>query len=227
MKNDERLMQKYLEQNHIPDFFDTADLPFVLCQYKKGEVLNARRNTAAYLQFLVKGAVQIYSIQVDGSKSPVCLLDSFSLLGDIEFCGDIELPFFIEAASDIICVELSLNGMKDKLLNDNRFLRLLLKSVTRKLSLFARSEVQYSSVEEKLLAYLKYERPDHSLHGVEATAVQLRCSRRQLQRALQSLAETCIIEKIGKGRYRLNESGIHDDGINEVVLSTEWEKEIH
>ena len=190
-------------QYHILDLFDTTDLPFVLCRYKKDEVLNARRDTTTYLQFLVKGAVQICSLQEDGGKSPVCLLDSFSLLGDIEFCGDIDLPFFIEAASDIICVELSLNGIKDKLLNDNRFLRLLLKSVIRKLSLFARSEVQYSSVEDKLLAYLKYERPDHSFHGVEATAVQLRCSRRQLQRVLQSLTEMNIIEKTGKGRYRL------------------------
>ena len=43
--------------------------------------------------------------------------------------------------------------------------------------------------------------------GMESATLQLRCSRRQLQRVLKKLCLQGKIEKVGKGRYRLAADG--------------------
>lgn len=201
--HDEKILERYINLYHIYEIFDTKNLTFRLYQYERGEILNYNRDFSNHLQFLVSGAVQIYSIRGDGSRYPLCLLNDFTLLGDMEFCGETSLPFLVEATKKVMCIELPLYDFKNILLNDNTFLRFLLRSVGHKLALFSKSEASFSNLEEKLLHFLKYDCPDHQFQGVEATVIQLRCSRRQLQRLLKSLTERQIIEKKGKGIYRL------------------------
>ena len=201
--HDEKMLERYINRYHINEIFDTKNLTFRLYQYERGEILNYNRDFSNHLQFLVSGAVQIYSIRGDGSRYPLCLLNDFTLLGDMEFCGETSLPFLVEATRKVMCIELPLYDFRNALLNDNAFLRFLLRSVGHKMALFTQSEAAFTSLEEKLLHFLKYDCPDHQFQGVEATAIQLRCSRRQLQRLLKSLTEKGIIEKRGKGIYRL------------------------
>ena len=52
---------------------------------------------------------------------------------------------------------------------------------------------------------MRYQRPDHTIMGVEDTAFRLNYSRRQLQRVLRKLTAEGIVKKISKGRYKLNE----------------------
>ena len=201
--HDEKILERYINLYHIYEIFDTKNLTFRLYQYERGEILNYNRDFSNHLQFLVSGAVQIYSIRGDGSRYPLCLLNDFTLFGDMEFCGETSLPFLVEATKKVMCIELPLYDFKNILLNDNTFLRFLLRSVGHKMALFTESEASFSNLEEKLLHFLKYDCPDHQFQGVEATVIQLRCSRRQLQRLLKSLTERQIIEKKGKGIYRL------------------------
>lgn len=118
------------------------------------------------------------SIRKDGSRCPLCYLEEFILLGDMELCGEKSPILFVEISKRTIFVELSLYEYRDTLLNDNTFLRYLLHSVAHKMAFLAQSEVSYSSQEEKLLHYLKYDCPDQQIRGgVEAVSIHLRCSR--------------------------------------------------
>ena len=200
---DEELLKQYLMQYQIEALFDTKALPFCLCQYERGEILNYIKDINHLFQFVVSGALQIYSIRSDGSRYPLCYIDEFTLLGDMEFCGEDSLPFLVEAAKRVVCVELPLYECRTALLNDNTFLRYLLHSISHKLALFSQAEASFSNLEEKLLHYLKYNCPHQQFQGVETTAIHLHCSRRHLQRLLSSLTEKHIIEKTGKGTYRL------------------------
>ena len=59
---------------------------------------------------------------------------------------------------------------------------------------------------------MKRNAPAFELNGIEAAVLQLRCSRRQLQRVLKKLCETGQVEKTGKGRYRWKkEAGQNDE----------------
>ncbi len=198
-----KLLNLYLERHKIESLFDTKALSFRLCQYERGEILNNIHSPSLFLQFVVEGAVYIYFIRDDGSRSPVCLTTEFTLLGDMEFCGETSLSFLIEAHRKVICVELPLYEYRNTLLNDNRFLRFLLQSISHKMALMSKAEVPFTNLEEKLLHYLRCDCPSHQFQGVETMAIHLHCSRRQLQRILKSLTAQEILEKQGKGIYSL------------------------
>ena len=205
--HDDELLQQLLTKHGILNLFETTELPFRLYQYDKGEIIRCVRDSAFFLQFFVQGSIQIYSIRSDGSQYPICFLRDFTVLGDMEFCGaDSQTTILVEVREPTLCVELPLHGYQEKLQNDNTFLRFLLHAVVRKLSLVSQSEAAFSNLEEKLLHYLTYECDNHQFQGVECTAFHLRCSRRQLQRLLKSLTEQGMIEKLGKGSYRLRQS---------------------
>lgn len=203
--NNKKLLEHYLTKYKIPDYFDTKNLNFTLTAYDKGELINYIRDTSSYIQFLVKGNIQLYSLTDSGRKSPLSIIDPFCLLGDMEFSGETSLPFTMEASTQIICVELLINDIKEKLEHDIKFLHLVVKQLSVKLATIARIDSEYNSVEEKLLAYMKYGCRDHSINGMEHVSIHLRCSRRQLQRVLKKFLEQGIIEKEGKGKYRLTD----------------------
>lgn len=155
------------------------------------------------LKFVMKGAFKIYGIKHDGSVSPVTYNDEFTILGEIELCNDTESPFFVEAKNTVMCLEIPIDSNKESLLNDNCFLRFLLKSVSRKMMMATEFQERGSTLEEKLIYYMKKECDDNIIKGVEHTAFLLKSSRRQLQRVLKKLVEDDVIEKVGKGCYKL------------------------
>lgn len=201
--NDEKCLNSYLEQYQIRSLFDTKGLVFRLYQYDKGEILNHVHDAADYLRFVVDGTVRIYSVRRDGSYYPIGLTEGLTLLGDMEFCGETSLPLVVEVVKKVTCVELPLHEYRVALQDDTTFLKHLSRFIAHKLAMFVQSEAPFSSIEEKLLHYMKYDCPKGQFKGVEAVATHLRCSRRQLQRLLRSLTEQGKVEKIGKGSYRL------------------------
>lgn len=201
--NDAELLQSYIETYEIQTLFDTQDLTFCLYEYERGEVLNFIMDSTEHLLFLVDGEAQIYSVREDGSRYPLCYITPLTLLGDMEFCGEHSLPFLVEATKKASCVELSLHSCRDRLLNDNTFLRYLLGSITRKNALTIRFDASFATLEERFLYYLSHDCENGIMHGVEVAATYLHCSRRQLQRILKQLTKQGRIEKCGKGIYRL------------------------
>lgn len=62
-------------------------------------------------------------------------------------------------------------------------------------------EQNFMSLEEKVIAYMKYQCDDRILRRIEKTSEILHCSRRQLQRVLHELVEKDILTKLSKGVY--------------------------
>ena len=56
---------------------------------------------------------------------------------------------------------------------------------------------------ERLRSYMTYQCENRSFKGLEKAAEILRCSPRQLQRVVNQLEEEGVLEKVGKGSYRL------------------------
>lgn len=203
--HDKELLQKAILDLDMQSIFNVDRLKPILCSYKKGELLTGPHIRQQYLLFLVSGIVQIYGIGIDGRKIPVNLVKKGSLIGDVEFCNARNSKLFSEAVKDILCVGISVPEYRDVLENDIRFLKFLLSTISSKVYLTSVSDSPEISVEEKLLHYMKEECPGHVMKGIEHATLRLRCSRRQLQRVLKDLCEQGIIEKLGKGSYRLME----------------------
>ena len=175
----------------------------MLFRSEKGERLDIL-NPEEYLSFLVNGSIEISANRADGTSYPIGYLDSFTCIGDMEFCGKRDDTHQIEARTTALCIVLPLGTAKEFLLDDNRFLRYLLTSVTEKLMLYSSSQSNFSTLEEAFLSYLSKRCPDQTFSGVEKMAMQLHCSRRQLQRVLKKLLEEGQLVKLSKGSYRLS-----------------------
>lgn len=193
----------WVEREKIQDYFDTKDLEFQANEYEKGEFITSPYISPGQVLFLVEGVVQIYSLRNDGGISPISQTTKLALLGDMEFCTQEPSLFFVEAKTRVVCLTLSIDKYREELNRDLRFLHALLQSFLNKLKIFSSINVVALTIEERVLLYMKTLSPNGELQGIETATVQLRCSRRQLQRVLKKLCDEGEVEKIGKGHYRL------------------------
>ncbi len=200
-------IEKWVAQYRIRDWFDTPRLEFGACWYEKGEYLASPSRVTDLLQFVVRGTVQIYGVREDGGLSPVNQVDSPTLIGDIEYSQRGRPPFFAQAKTRVLCVTLPVERWRSVLDRDLRFLHRLLQAYAEKLQIFACMDVSAPTVRQRVLLYLQNSAPGAELRGVDAAVLQLRCSRRQLQRVLRQLCAEGQLEKLGKGRYRLRGPG--------------------
>lgn len=200
---DKKLLAYWLEKSGTADCFSTPGLSFSLRRYEKGESVTVPGKRLEELLFVVEGTVRIYGIRSNGSISPVNQQSAPLLLGDLEFSKGGEPPFFTDAVTPLTCLALPVRQYEKQLRQDVPFLQMLLRSYGEKLRLFAFVDVPAETIEERVLLYLRHVCPSHELRGIEAAVLQLRCSRRQLQRVLAKLCASGEVEKLGKGRYRL------------------------
>lgn len=196
-------VDRWLRRSEVGGWFDIPELTFALARFARGEYLTAPGRPLPDLLFVVQGTVQIYGVRLDGRLVPVNLAQSPTLLGDMEFATRGPAPFFAQARTEVLCLCLPLEPCRDRLARDVKFLHRVLQSFAEKLLFFSAVDLPAATTEERVLFYLQHSAPDHTLQGVEAATLLLRCSRRQLQRALKKLCEAGRVEKTGKGRYRL------------------------
>ena len=202
--NDPAHLESIISRHELLKHLYSLPLNFSRLQYEKGEFITSPDKPIENLTFVVKGSIQIYDISPEGRKIPLTLDTGLTMLGDQEFCHRGSIPFFVETETRTLCVSLPLEASREVLDNDIPFLHALADSLSAKLEDFTRTETRVQTVKEKVLFYMENVYPDGILNGIDSTAVQLRCSRRQLQRVLKELCESGEIKQAGKGKYRLS-----------------------
>lgn len=195
-------LKNALKKNGISEMFDTQNLDFRLLHFQKGEYLASPEIEPEFLLFLIRGSVQIYNLLEDSTLVPVGIQRPGAILGDIEFVTNQPTLFFVQAKTDVLCVGLSMPLHRDALHRDVRFLNTLLNSLGRKFQSISLMDVNNRTLRERLLFYLNNQSADGCIHSVNDMVLQLRCSRRQMQRVLAELCSEGILVKDGKGQYR-------------------------
>ncbi len=201
--SDPKQVDSWLKKANIKDCFSTPNLGFFIYKYDKGEQITSPERKLEDILFVVEGAIRIYGLRDNGTISPVNQQNAPIVIGDMEFAERGNPAFFTEAVTDVTCIALPVSPYEQQLHADVRFLHVLLHSYAEKLRFFAFVDAPAGTIQERVLLYLQNICPAHELNGIEAAVLQLRCSRRQLQRALQKLCADGQVEKIGKGRYKL------------------------
>lgn len=202
---DDQLLQRLLEQESILSHFEAENLKFQLIKYEKHELLCAPGHPLTNLLFLVKGSVRVYGLREDGSSFSVSRGVEQTTLGTLEFVRH-DLPvFYTDAVEEVLCVALPIEKNRPVLEQDRTFLRYVLDGMANMILMFTLIGSAGQPIEEKVLTFLRDIQPDHTLHSINAGLAQFHCSRRQLQRVVKKLCEDGVLEKIGKGKYRLIE----------------------
>lgn len=176
-----------------------------LIRFEKGELLNGPLSPLKSFYIVAEGSVYIYYITEDGAVRHISKAETGTLLGDIEFSGKGNEPYYTEAAEKVICLAIPFDDNKSALENDPVFLRFVLGQLAEKLSLSSRMDAVTQTLEEKLLFYLTNVKSDHEISSVSQTVQFLHCSRRQLQRVLKRLCDDGALIKKGRGCYKLKE----------------------
>ena len=176
-----------------------------LVEFEKGEILNGPLRPISRFYIIVKGSVSIYNLTEDGSIRYIAKAASGTLLGDVEFSGEGNQSFYIEAAETVLCLAMPFRENQAILENDPVFLRFVLGQLAGKLSLSAVITASAQTLEEKVLFFLRKVQADHKISSVNHALQLLHCSRRQLQRVLKKLCDEDLIVKTGRGCYRLRE----------------------
>lgn len=202
---DPELLEHYIRTYHIRSFFDTQDLPFRLYEYAPGEMINVVHPLEESIKFFVEGVFNHYMLLEDGTPYLLFHCDRFGFMGDLAFCRRQSQNRYQEVIETVRAVELPLEPLRPVLEQDNRFLRFLLDNMAQQMTMSMHRRSDLPSAERALVAYLRWTKRDHTITNVTEMAYQLNYSRRQLQRALKTLTDRGILEKLGKGCYRLAE----------------------
>lgn len=196
--------ERILKEYDIEKLFDSEDIHFIIIQYDKGEYLEEAFSDADYFQFVISGDITVFCIRPDGSRFTLDDTTAPYIIGDLEFVNTgMNNNVFVQANTDVITLAVSLRRYRDVLMNDNRFLRLILKYTTNKLIAFSEDYEKATPLSEKTINYMRYKCRNGTLKGVEKCADILNCSPRQLQRVLNNLSNEGKVTKVGKGTYKL------------------------
>ena len=203
---DKKELHKYLNKYHIPDLFETKNLPFKLYRYEVGEMMNHSHPQEQYIKFLVDGVVASDELDVDGNIKRLFEEKALAFWGEVEIGGHSFSNHFHEVVETAYCIELPLEPYRDILLNDICFLQYLVQRMSNSIytATLMLSYMNYS-IEDRLIYHMKYVCPNHTFSGMELTAKRLQCSRRQLQRVVNHLMKEKTVKKTGWGQYSLHE----------------------
>ena len=200
---DRKLLNHYLSLHHVRDLFSTPDVPFQLYRLEKGEYLNNELDPKEYFSFVAEGAYQIMNVDDSGRVYRYPESSGFNCLGDLEFATGEYSPYLIEIVKTVYVISIPLKDTEAFLRRDPLFLNYIIHNLGLKLSRSQRLMLENGTNTEKVLVYLRTMCPDQTLKGTGKAAVQLRMSRRQLQRILKEYCAQGIIKKTGRGTYRL------------------------
>lgn len=203
---DKNKISAYIARSNYRTVLDTLNVDFHLTKYEKGEFVSSPFQNDSLFQIAEGGSINIYFIRDDGTRYSLSTSNTDYFLGDMEFFYPKNSNVYAEATESLTCLSFSIEQNKDILFSNNAFLRLLCNSLSAKLAAITTIDAAPASLAEKVLSFIKYKCANGVLKGVEQTAFHLHCSARQLQRILNEYESTGVLEKIGKGTYRLNNS---------------------
>ncbi|MBO0439880.1 transcriptional regulator YeiL [Candidatus Enterococcus ikei] len=200
----------------LPDYFSKHVLEqAMLYVYDKKEYIIRFDKQVDHLFLLIEGKAKIYKIHENGRRSLIQFLSRGDFIGELSLLEVEEQVKDVQAIDQCICLALPYHKVKQELLNDNHFLRMMGKYLGEKILLRVEhfSNNQNYKLKHRLAAYML----QTEVEGIYAekqteTAEFLGVSYRHLMHTLTEFQKLGFIIKQGKS-YRVNRDEL-------IVLAT-------
>ncbi|OON85969.1 hypothetical protein BXO88_10100 [Oribacterium sp. C9] len=196
-------IESAISQSRYRDILKNLNVPMFICEYEDGEIVVAPFHESSIFQITISGSLSIYFVRNDGSSYHLAYSEMDSFLGENELFDSVNCGVYGEASGIRRCLAFPISESKQALLENAAFLRVLAKILDERLNHIALQDAVSTSLTERVISYMTYICKDKTLKGIEKNAYQLHCSSKQLQRILNSLEQTGIVKKIGKGSYTM------------------------
>lgn len=201
---DKKIVDSYVENCIYKDLLDDLSIDLFLIQYEEGEFANSPFQNEELFQIVVDGSLIIYFIRNDGTRYSLSSGAENYILGDMDFFHQSNKNIYAEASESLTCIAFSMDKNREVLLNNVKFLRFIAGSLSTKMGIITTLDAEPTSLNERVLSYMKYKCESGILKGMEQAAFHLHCSPRQLQRVMNQCEEEGIVKKIGKGTYEIS-----------------------
>lgn len=200
---DPELIQSYMKSHKIDGYFENKDIPKSIIQYEKGEFLCSPLSSSKYIQFILNGEVSIHYIREDGTSYSLATFEANVMLGEQQLFSNEQDNVYAMALTTTTCIAISIDCCRELLLNDKVFLRKSAETLSKILSTITKNNASNTDLESRVYNYMKYRCKDYCFTGLEKAAFHLHCSNRQLQRIMNKLENNSVVQKVGKGSYKL------------------------
>lgn len=200
-------VSKYVEEFNINELFSKDIKPYVeLFLFKKGEHICKEGESINYLFFLVEGKGKVYSSLSNGKTMLLCFYNSGKIIGDVEFMKLEPANSNIQVIEDSYCIAISLQKVREYLLDDAKFLRFMCESLSQKLKRLSKNSsinLLYP-LENRLASYILATGTSVDVNGIKVPifdenlteiAKLLGTSYRHLLRTLKTLCKNGVIKK--------------------------------
>ncbi|MGD6888343.1 Crp/Fnr family transcriptional regulator [Bacillus mobilis] len=207
MENKSDLITHYLEINKMLEIFSEKDPAyFQLNHFEKGGLICNIDDEIDRLYFVVKGKVKVYTITPEGKKLILRFINPLAVVGDIEFIQNSKAHNAVETCSDVVAISVSHTVIRNKLLQDPKFMNFLLENIANTLKIstrFTALNLLYP-VEVRVASYLLSISTDSNgnmyKEDLDATSVSsiadfIGVSYRHVIRVLQKFYKEKLIEK--------------------------------
>ncbi|MCT8975277.1 transcriptional regulator YeiL [Clostridium sp. CX1] len=205
--NDSKLINQYIEKYNINEFFSKDIKPYTeLFLFSKGDHVCREGESLRHLFFLVEGKAKVYSSLSNGKTILICFYNSGSIIGDVEFMKLEPANSNFQVIEDSYCIAISLERVREYLLDDTKFMQFMCRSLSEKLIRLSKSSsinLLYP-LENRLASYILATATSTYINEARAMifsenltelANLLGTSYRHLLRTLKMLCKSEILEK--------------------------------
>lgn len=204
--SDDARLCRHLEETGLAEL--AADYPTALYYCPAGRDIARQGEPLTSLYVFLEGRAKVVRLMENGRTMLHDFYQEVALLGDLELCrGDLTARTTVRAVTDAWLIGFSLEGRREKMLGDARFLRLMCRELAGKLERSSESAAQnlLYPLADRLMAYMaKAQSGGVFSENLTATAEILGVSYRHLLRTLRDFEQEGRIRRV-RGGYALPE----------------------
>ena len=204
IRNSPEVLKMHLQRCHIQDIF-SSDVSGIaeLFSFRKGEFLIEAEQTGEYILFLTSGKVRVYTYTISEKTHHLNFYQNIApVFGEVNVLWGKPAASSVQALSDGTCIGISVVRFREKLLNDNLFLRYICETMAERLNNEG-SVTNLDPVEVRFASFI-LSNQENSVFSFKLSvcADLLDTSYRHLFRVINRMCEEGILLKEDKG-YRI------------------------
>ncbi|MFJ7827406.1 transcriptional regulator YeiL [Psychrobacillus sp. NPDC096623] len=193
----------YIDNYTIQSFFSFNISPYVeVFEFDKGDFIIQEGAEPEYLFYMVEGKAKLYVTHKNGKVSLINFLTPPIFMGEIELLNDEKYSKSIQTSSKSICIGITIEKCKEKLLADAHFLRYLCIFLSNKSTAHSTKYTKHQAypLENKLADFILLSSHDN-IYKEKHTEISeyFGVSYRHLLHTFAQLSEAGIIEKTKMG----------------------------
>lgn len=123
----------YIEKYPISQFFSFDITPYLhVFEFDKGEFIFREQSFSDYLYYMIEGKAKLYITHKNGKVSLIDFLSSPTFMGEMELLNEERYSKGIQTVTTTICFAVAVREVKEKLLADPVFLKMLCLFLSQK-----------------------------------------------------------------------------------------------